>query len=469
MTSFDRLFKIISLSFLTFLVGCAIGPDFERPAMPLSENFRENAGEAGQSIVNLNWWEVYSDPILQELIREALANNKDLGIAAARVEQAMATMGITRADQFPTIGLNGQAQRSEASEKALAFLSTPINSFGLLGTLSWELDIWGKLRRATEAERASLLSTEFGFQAVHMTLISAVASSYFNILGAEQRLNISKGTIENRKGATKIIGERFQKGIIPELDLNQAQIEEATAAVALTVVERNLRQSENALSVLLGKAPTNIPRGKDLSQQPLPLNLPAGYPIQLLERRPDVRAAEEAAHAKVARIGVAKGKQLPSLNLAGFIGLQSLESNELLKGDARTWSIGGTLIGPLLDFGRSSSVIEAAEADAKASILSYEQTVLNAVREVEDALVAIRTSRDGYINREAQVSAARNAAKLSRARYDEGVSPYIEVLDVERSLFTAELGASTDRELFLVSIVNLYKALGGGWNPEVAN
>lgn len=456
---------LVVLFLIVILSACAIGPDFTRPPMDMPAKYRDLALE-GSAIANWAWWEIFKDKDLQNLIRIALENNKELGAAVARIEQAQATLGVVRADQFPTIDISGQAVRSEASENALAFLATPINNFGLFGNLSFELDIWGKLRRATEAERAVLLSTEYAHRSIAISLIAAVADTYFNIIGQRHRLGISKGTYENRKGATKLINERFTKGIVPQLDLNQAQIEEATAAVAVTVVERNLRQSEHALSVLLGQMPSEIKINNDLISCEFPSELPSGYPADLLERRPDVRSAEETAHAAVARIGVAQALRLPGLNLTGFIGLQSLESNDLFKGASRTWSLGGTFLGPLLDFGRSSSNVDLAEARAKEAVLAYEQTVLQAVREVEDSIVAIRTARDAYQFRDAQVAAAQNAAKLARARYDEGVSQYLEVLDIERSLFEAELGASSERQFYLTSVVQLYKALGGGWETS---
>ncbi|MCO6430036.1 MAG: efflux transporter outer membrane subunit [Deltaproteobacteria bacterium] len=450
---------------LASICGCALGPDYERPQVLLSEKFIQSGGE-GESIANLEWWELFSDPVLVELINVALERNKELGAAVARIERARAILGITRADQFPRLDLRGNATRTDASDEAFAFAVAPFNNFGLFTDLSFEIDIWGRLRRATEAQRAELLSSEYAQRAFVVTLVSEVASTYFTILGLEHRLGISQGTLNNRRGATELIAERLNKGVVPEIDLNQAQIEEASAAVAVTVLERDLRQAEHALSVLLGGLPAEIPRGKSLYDQSFALELPAGFPAELLERRPDVRAAEESAHAAVARVGVAIGDRLPSLNLLGFVGLESIEDSNFFHGNAKTWSIGGSLLGPLIDFGRSSSAIDAAEAEAKEALLGYEQSVIQAVREVEDALVAIRTTREGQKYRENQVTAARNAATLSRTRYDEGIAPYLEVLDIERSLFEAELGASNQRETYLRSVVQLYKALGGGWVQE---
>ena len=444
------------------LSGCLLGPEYTRPEQQLGQSFYE-PNQTGAAFANLAWWDVFADPVLQKLIREALDSNKDLKVAAARIEQARALLGVTRADQFPRIDLSGNASRLDVSDNVLRAGQNPINDFGLFGDLSFEIDIWGKLRRATEAQEAELLSTEYAQRAIVVSLIAQVASTYYQILGLENRLAISRATVKNRTNSTNLIRERFKQGVVPELDVNQAQIEQASVAADAATFERDLRQSEHALSVLLGKMPGQIPRGLAFGSQPLRDSVPAGFPAELLERRPDVLAAEEAYRAEVARIGIAEADRLPSLNLLGFVGLQSSRGSDFPEARSFTWSIGGNILGPLVDFGKSKSAEEAARARAQAAMFSYEQTVLQAVREVEDSIVGIRTSKEGYEQRILQTKAAANAARLSRARYDEGVTTYLEVLDIERSLFEAELGASANRELYLISIVQLYKSLGGGW------
>ena len=451
------------LSFLAFLLnGCLLGPDYQRAPQPVGEIYIEPV-RPGDSIANLKWWEVFTDPTLAGLIRESLEANKDLKVAVARIEQARAILGFTRADQFPQISVAGNADRTRVSKNIAVAGSNPFNDFGIFADLSFELDIWGKLRRATEAEEAALLSTEYAHRAIVVSLVSQVASSYFHVLGLEDRLRISEETVGNRKSNTELIQARFKKGVVPELDVNQAQIEEADVRVESADFERELRQTEHALSVLLGRVPGPIPRGQTLDQISLREDLPAGFPAELLERRPDVLSAEETLRSEVARIGVAEANRLPTLNLLGFVGLESEQGRNFFEGDSFSWSIGGSLLGPLIDFGKSRSAQEAQEASARAALGTYEQTVLQAVREVDDALVAIRTSKDAYLQRGIQTKAARNAGRLSHARYDEGVTSYLEVLDIERSLFDAEIGYSTNRELYLTSIVQLYKALGGGW------
>ena len=466
-----RLYKIfftkISLfSVLMLTQACSLGPDYLRPQTAIPQNYLENLGE-GNPFAELGWWEIFEDPALQELIRQALDNNKDLLMAVARIEQAGAAFGITRADQFPRLELSGHAQRSEASREALAFKTGPVNDFGLFSNLSYELDFWGKLRKASEAKRSELLSSQYAALTVTMTLVSEVASAYLNILSLQDQLNIAEQTLKNRSGASALIKKRHEEGLIPQLDLNQAQIEEAAAGIALTESQRMLRQAENNLRVLLGNPSFEIKPGSKLVDYNFGQNLPSGYPVELLERRPDIKSAEEYAKAQVSNISVAMANRFPAINLRGMIGLQSIEDSRFFRGDARTWSIAGSLLGPIIDFGKVGSQIDLAEALAKEALLAYELKVIQAVREVEDALIAIKTSKQAYDYRKFQVEAASNAALLSRARYDEGVAPYMEVLDIERSLFEAELGASRNKELYLLSIIQLYKALGGGWQSEL--
>ncbi len=446
--------------------GCTLGPEFVRPEVELSEKFQEPTTSV-EDIVNLKWWNLYTDTELQELIRLALAQNKDLQVALSTIAEARALLGFTRADQFPRVDVSGDVSRTDPSDE-ITLPGRPENNFGLFGDLFFEVDLWGKLRRATEAQRAELLSSEYAYRAIMISLVADVATTYFTILDLDSRFEIARRTVENRKGATGLIRTRFQGGIVPEIDVNQAQIEEADALAQMANIERERRQAENALSVLLGRTPISIPRGTALTKQVIKGELPTGYPASLLERRPDVIAAEEAARAETARIGVAEAQRFPSLALLGFIGLQSNESSEFFSGDAFTWNIGGNVLSPLIDFGKNRSRVEFTEARAEQFVRNYEQTVLRAVQEVEDALVSVRTYRQEHEARVMQRGAAQNAARLSRARYDDGVAPYLEVLDSERSLFDAELAESITLQRYVNSIVQLYKSLGGGWSDAPA-
>ena len=459
-----RLYTTIS-AVIAVLAGCTVGPDYSRPEQSVGERFYQPAAR-GESFANLPWWNLFIDPVLQNLIRESLNENKDLKVAAARIEQARANLGFTRADQFPRIDLSGNADRTNESDNIDFPGKNPFNDFGTFGDLSFEIDIWGKLRRATEAERATLLSTEYAQRAIVISLVSEVATDYFHIVGVEDRLAITDETIRSRAASTNLIRARLKKGVAPEIDLNQAQIEEATARADRSDYERDLEQTKHAVSILLGKVPGDIPHGQNLFQQSLRGDLATGFPAELLQRRPDVMSAEEALRSETALIGVAKAERFPTLTLLGFVGLESNKTSDFFHHGSFTWSIGGSLLGPLVDFGKSKYAQEAQEASAKAALGNYEQTVIQAVREVDDALVAIRTSRASLAQQENAVKAAANADKLAHARYDEGVSPYLEVLIIERSLFGAQVEASNDQESYLTSIIQLYKSLGGGWKDQ---
>jgi len=463
MKRFPACGSLVSLA--AIFVGCSLGPEYSRSTLELPATYYESA-PSGDSIANLPWWEFFGDTTLQTLIRHALAENKDLRIASCRVAEVRALLGAARSAQYPSVDLSGNATRFDSSEKVLAFEFQPRNDFGLFGDIFFELDVWGKLRRATQADQARLLSTEYAYRAVNISLVSAVAQSYFAILDLDNRLSISQHTVENRKNATALIRTRFKGGVIPEIDVNQAEIEEADALAKAASVERELRIVENALSVLLGRMPHKISRGKPLEAQQFLAELAVRYPAELIERRPDILAAEEAVRAATAEVGVAQAERLPSLSLTGFIGLESRDESGLFKGDARTWNIGGNLLGPLLDFGKRRHLAEAAQARAEQGYRTYEQTVLRAVQEVEDALISIRTYRAQHEALIMLSRAAANAARLSRARYNDGISQYLEVLDTERSLFDAELSASAALRSYLNSIVTLYKALGGGWSEQ---
>lgn len=466
-TPSKALYSACALVFL--FSGCSIGPDYERRELKLPEsfNFYQDTSldpENGKSIANIGWWELFSDATLKELIKKSLENNRDLKVAISRIEMARAQLRFVRADQFPNLSGGASAQRRDPSNSALSFVAVPVNDFGLLSDLSFELDIWGKLRRATESERAQLLSTEYAKQSLTIQLIANVASAYFRLLNAENQLRIAETTLENRQHATEIIKARFEQGATSELDLNQTQIEEYAAAITAATARRERAHLASTLSVLIGDAPTNIKTEHSLFEQKIDLSIPYGYPADLLERRPDVLSVEQQVRAAVAKIGVAQANRLPSLNILGMVGWQSEDVSDLLKRDAFTWTIGGDLLGPIVDFGKSKSGVELAQAQAKSALNEYEQKVLLAVQEVQDSLVSISSYAEESRNRKLQLEAAQSAANLARARYDQGVTSYLDLLDIERSLFEAQLGSSSSYANYLEAIVVLYRALGGGWN-----
>ncbi|MGI9329894.1 MAG: efflux transporter outer membrane subunit [Gammaproteobacteria bacterium] len=453
-----------TLGLSLFMGGCMLGPDYDRPDYPMPSEYTQSA-EAGASIANLRWWEIFEDPQLRVLIATALEENKNLAIAVARVEEARAQLGVVRADQFPNADGLGEGTRGNTNE-AFDPSSGTDTTLTVGGQLSWELDIWGKLRRATESARAQLLSTEDAQRAVTISLISDVASTYLLLRDLDDRRLISQRTLDSRLEYLGIIKARYDKGTVPLIDVNQAEIELAEAAVSLASVRRDLVTTQNALSIFIGSNPGPIVRGDSLGQQTFTPELPTGVPAELLERRPDIRQAEQALAAQTARIGVAIANRLPSLNLLGQLGFVDDNLDDLFNDDL--WSVGGSLTGPIFDAGRTKQQVEVERARTEQLLNEYTLTIQRALAEVDDSLAGIRTYREELAARSRQVTAARSASTLSRARYDGGVTSYLEVLDSDRSLFDAELARSITRRRSLTAIVDLYTALGGGWDPSTA-
>ena len=446
-----------------FIAGCAMGPDYERPETTIPEAF-EQVTDSGPSIANLNWWELFGDEQLNALVRIALEQNQDMAIAISRIEEARAALGFVRSDQYPQFEVSAGANRGNAIPGTS--IITPINNnFVLAGNLSFEVDLWGKLRRSTEAARAELLATVDAGNSVLITLISDVASAYLLLLDLDTRVAIAERTLDTRIESLSIIQARFDRGTVALIDVNQAQIEKYDAEAQLASLQREDVQVENLLNVLLGQHPGAIEREQRDIYSLEPLKVPAGLPSELLERRPDIRVAEQTLAAQTARIGVAEAIRFPSLSLTGSLGLASDELSGFFSSDNKTWGLSAGLIAPVFNAGRNKRRVEVEVARTEQALLIYEQTVLQAMREVEDSLVGVHTYKREVLARESQQKAAASAAMLSRARYNGGVTSYLEVLESERSLFRAELLASSTRREQLVSYVTLYKALGGGWAP----
>jgi multidrug efflux system outer membrane protein len=445
-----------------------LGPDYQRPELDVPDSYRQTM-EQGASFANLPWWKLFGDPVLVELIRVALEENKDLRIAAARIDEYRAILGITEADIWPQLDASGAAGRAEGSENVFPgnLLSGSVDNFRVSADVYWELDLFGRLRRSNEAARAQLLAIEETRRAVSISLVASVAESYIVLRDLDARRDIAVRTRDARAASLEIIRARFDKGTVPLLDVNQAQIELAVSEATVAASERAVAQTENALSLLLGRNPGSMARGLPLEQQDLPPVVPAGLPSELLQRRPDVRAAEAELAAQTARIGVAEAARWPSLSLTGSLGLESAELTDLANSGSTFWSVGAGIFAPVFNAGRNRARVEAEVARAEQALVSYEQAILRALREVEDSLVAVRTYRSEHAAREMQVAAARSAAMLSRARYDGGVTSYLEVLDAERSQFNAELAESETLGAYFRSVIQLYKALGGGWSPAV--
>jgi multidrug efflux system outer membrane protein len=442
--------------------GCMVGPKLEKPKVETPDNYRF-AESPQDSLEYLAWWEVFGDEYLERLIDSALENNRNLRIAASRILEAQAVVGYNRADIYPNFGYDGSASRQKPNPQFQGTAPGNLYSFG--ANVFWELDFWGKYRRATQAARAELLATEYGYRTVQISLISGVASLYFQLLDFQARMEISERTWDTRRESLRIIQERYDKGIIPELDLNQAQIQEAIAAGSVPLYASLVANTENALSVLVGSNPGPIEYGpaSGLIESP---EIPAGLPSQLLERRPDILAAEQQYYAQTARIGVAQAMRFPSISLTGSLGAVSTDLSSFSAGSNLAWSLGGGIVGPIFNFGKNKRRVEIERQRAEQSLLVYEETVLQAFREVEDALVDIENLQLELVAVNRRVTAAVNAASLSAARYDGGQTSYLEVLESERQMFNAELAAAQIYREHLESYVRLYKALGGGWVSE---
>jgi multidrug efflux system outer membrane protein len=459
-----RYRSLFVLPLVATLAGCALTPDYQRPELDVPRTYDERVS-AGASVANLPWWELFEDRVLNELITIALAENKDLGVSLARVAEARALVTFTRADQFPFIDVFAGGGRGRDSQDLVPGASTS-DHFEASAGLTFELDLWRKLSRATEAARADLLSSEAAYRNVTISLVASVANTYLLLRDLDERLEISRRTVVSRKDSLEIIQARFDKGTVAELDVNQAEVELAIVEAAVAAFERGTAQVENALSVLLGSNPGPIARGLPLERQGLPPDIPVGLPSELLQRRPDVEAAEQALIAETARAGVAEALRYPSFSVTGSFGTASDELTSLNFNEAKAWNLLGGMLAPIFNSGKLKSQAVAQWARTEQALKSYEGTLLRAFQEVEDSLIAIRTFNAEHAARSRQATAARNASRLSRARYDGGVVDYLEVLDSERNMFDAELEESRVLGEALSSVVTLYKALGGGWTPE---
>jgi multidrug efflux system outer membrane protein len=462
----NRRYIVIAITVL--LSGCMLGPDYQAPEIDTPEQFLE-ARASGESIANLKWWELFDDPAMNDLITLALEENRDLAIAFSRIEEARARYGFVRSDLFPTLGGGVSFNRGNTFPGQNVPAGSVQDLYVFAGGLNYEADIFGKVRRSTRAARAELLATDEAARAVMIALIADVASSYLLLRDLDMRLEISKRTLKTRQTSTAIIQARYDKGIVPLLDVNQAEIEEADAAAQIARFERAVIETENLINVLVGRNPRPVLRERNQAMQMFPPEIPAGLPSELLIRRPDVRQAEQSLSAQTERIGAAVAMRFPTLSLTGTLGLASSDLSDLTSGDAKIWSIGAGFFAPIFDAGKNKRRVEVERARTEQALNRYEQTILQALREVEDSLAGVRTYHDEARARQRQVTAAQSASTLSRARYNGGVTSYLEVLESDRSLFRAELAESEVRREQLVSVVELYKALGGGWElPEPA-
>ena len=458
----NNMIKFFAFGLILTLVisSCKVGPDFEKSDVPAPVTFRYDSLQA-DTIVNLRWWELFNNAELDTLILIGLSENKDVLTAASRVQQAMLTVGFTKVDIYPTFGVTGSASIGNVLGGNPLGADAGVYLAGL--TMNWEIDFWGKFRRATEAAKANYVASEYAQRTIQIGLISTISQTYFKLLDFKLRLNIAQSTLVSRQRAVDIIAARFDQGIVPRIDLNQAQIQLAIAKSSVPFYQRQMATTETALAVLLGRNPYIMGLNTNLKDQDFPNDIPPGIPSTLLKRRPDIMAAENRFHAETANVGVAEAQRFPAIGLTGLIG--GLATQELTSAatGGLAWSASASLLSPLINWGKNKKRAEIQKQVALQTAYVYENTILQAFREVEDALITISTIKVELAARAEQVEAAVSARNLSSERYNGGVTSYLEVIENDRAAFDAELKYSEVRQQLLSSYVQLYKALGGGW------
>ena len=450
------------------LAACAVGPDYERPAsLPTAPTFRDHPADAS-TIADSAWFDVFGDPVLRQLVERALQNNRDLHVAVSRVEQQRYLAAVARSPLLPQVGYGASASRSH---NALAGIVSPDfggtqNIFALVANVSWEIDLWGRIRRSAEAARGDLLATDAARRGVVLSLVAGVATAYFELRELDLELQIAKDATVSFQETLDLFSRRYRGGVASKLDSLRAEAALAQVAALVPETEQRIVAKENEIAVLVGDTPQVTERGLELVDQPLAPEVPAGVPAQLLERRPDLIQAEETLVAANAAVGANFANYFPRIGLTALGGAVSHELDDLLKHGSGVWSIGAEALGPLFTAGRTTYTWRASQAEAEAAVASYEGTVLNALREVSDALtareklVAVRTER------EKAVAALEESLKTARVRYTGGLANYIEVLDAQQQLYPEQLRLAQTRRDQLLAVVTLYRALGGSWNQS---
>jgi len=463
--------RLAGLSIIGVLVlsGCVVGPNYKRPLMSTPPSFRgADQAPAPESLADTKWPELFQDPALTNLITTALASNYDMRIAAERVLQARAQYGITRSDAFPTVNVVGGFSADRNSQiGANKLLPAGVNSdvsYSQLGfLLGWELDVWGRVRRLKESELAQYLATEEAQRAVTTTIIADTTDAYLTLREFDLELEIAMKTRAVAEDSLRLTRLRQQQGVATGLDVYQAEqfLRSATAQIAAS--ERAIAQAENALSLLTGQAPASVARGKKLEELVTPAQVPVGLPSSLLERRPDIRAAEQSLIAANAQIGVARAAYFPQISLTGFMGSQSRAFTDLFTGPARQWSFNPIVSLPVFNAGRIRNGVRLSEAVQREAVVQYERSIQTAFREVSDSLIGFQKNAEQRDQQQLLVGALRESTRLSTVRYEGGLDSYLQVLDAQRGLFESELVEARLRRDVLLSFVQLYRSLGGGW------
>ncbi|KAB2814668.1 efflux transporter outer membrane subunit [Phaeocystidibacter luteus] len=459
-----RNMKNILLLLLTLvIVQCKVGPDYEQPEMdvPVDWQVVDQSFTIDSTAVPREWWTYFNDPVLDSLIRLSLVNNRSALIAAERVERARNVLGIQKAELLPKFNYFGQATRGNFANGQV--LGNEITVLSTGASMSWELDFWGKYRRLNESARAQMMSDIFAQRALQISLIYEVSATYFQLLEYRKRLEIAKSTTQLRDSTLDLITDRFEGGIIPEIDVNQAQIQYAISASSIPLYKRLSQQTEQVLSVLVGVPPQEIPSGLPLKDQNFEQEVHIAIPSEMLRYRPDVLQAEQDLISANAIIGVRVAELFPSISLTGTL---AAAGDPTTFGSGAAWNLGAGLAGPLFYWQQNLRRVDVAENDTKIALLNYEQTVLDAIREVEKSLVDIQTLREEVVARQLHVDAAQAAQDLSYMRYDQGVTSYLEYLETQRQLFEAQNFLATTQAQLLSAYLDLYRAAGGGWIDE---
>ena len=449
--------------------GCMVGPDYVRPQVETPPAWRLSE-QVANDLANTAWWQQFDDPVLDDLVRTALRENHDLMIAAARIEEFAGNYGLVRAGLFPQVGAGYEAKRQRDISAVVvgAGSGTTYNSYNAVLSATWEIDIWGRIRRQTEAARAQLLASEEGRRGVILSLVGSVAGAYVNLRDLDRQLEIARATARIRGESYDIFKDRYMGGVISMLELSQNKSQYDEALASIPPIEKAIAQQENGLSVLLGRNPGPISRGKDIDQLTLPA-IPAGLPSELLERRPDIRRAEQNLIAANALIGAARAAYFPTISLTGLFGYSSTSLSNLFQGQNKVWSYGVPITMPLFTAGAIAGQVQSAEAVQQQALFAYQRAIQQGFREVNDALVNQDRTREQLRAQKQQVQALEQYSATARLRYDNGYSSYIEVIDADRSLFNVQLQFTQTQQTQFQAMINLYLAMGGGWVSEADN
>ena len=445
--------------------GCMIGPDYLRPVIDSPQSWRVS-DETAKDLANSAWWEQFNDPVLNDLIATALRENKDLMIASARIDEYAGRYGVTRSQLFPQIGLGYDVTKQKSTIPGTTVKGT-YNSYETFLSASWEIDLWGKIRRQSEAARAQIVATEEGRQGVILTLVSSVANNYVTLRSLDRQLEIAKATAKTRGESYQVFQDRYSGGVISQLELSQNRSQYDEALASIPVIEKTIAQQENALSLLLGRNPGPIARGKNIDEL-APPTTPEGLPSSLLERRPDLREAEQNLIAANAQIGAAKAAFFPSISLTGLLGVASGGLSNLFHSESKVWQYGAAVNLPIFTGGSLFGQLQVAEAQQQQALYSYQKAIQQAFSEVNNALVDQEKTRVQLAAQADEVKSLVLYAELARLRYDNGYTSYLEVVDAERSLFGVQQSYTQTKQTLLQAAINTYKAMGGGWTDEAA-